>query len=180
MDKRISLGWAGYGNLQAVPGVTQLALLAWMVVVAGAFQNVPVAAQAVPSAANVGSPEAAEQTPESTTSTATGQQSTAGTSSGKEAAKQGTDQFRLSRERYEKAVAYSRAGYTLHFVSVAWGMVVRVALLKMGVVGRLRDFAEAKSRKRFGQALIFVPGLFVLLAVLKLPIGMYWLRLSLK
>jgi Zn-dependent protease with chaperone function len=164
MDKRISLRWAGYGNLQAVPGVAQLALFAWMVVVAGAFQNV----------------RAAGQARESASSAAMGQQSTAGTSSGKEAAKQGTDQFRLSRERYEKAVAYSRAGYTLHFVSAAWGIVVLVVLLKMGVVGELRDFAEAKSRKRFGQALVFVPGLSLLLAVLHLPIGMYWHRLSLK
>lgn len=180
MHKRISLRWAGYRNLQAVPGVAQLALLAWMVVVAGAFQNVCAKAQTMPAPASAGSAEAERQTPESTTSPATGQQSTAGTSSGAETVKQGTDQFRLSRERYEKAVAYSRAGYTLHFISVAWGIVVLVVLLKMGVVGKLRDFAEAKSGNRFGQALIFVPGLSLLLAVLHLPIGMYWHRLSLK
>src|SRR5208283_1841276 len=33
-----------------------------------------------------------------------------------------TGQYQLSRERYEKAVALSRAEYRLYFVSVAWGI----------------------------------------------------------
>lgn len=89
-------------------------------------------------------------------------------------------EYHLSKERYEKAVAYSRAEYTLHFVSVAWGMVVLVALLTLGAVAKLRDFAEVRSKKWYWQAFIFVPLLTVLLAVPDLPIGMYWHRLSLK
>ena len=91
-----------------------------------------------------------------------------------------TDQFRLSRETYQKAVAYSRAGYVLHFVAVAWGIVVLLVLLRKRVVAGLRDFAEARSRKRVWQSLIFVPGMVALLAVLDLPIGIYWHRLSLQ
>ena len=120
------------------------------------------------------------QTTEPAPSPATAEQSGPGTSSGTETGKHKTDQFRLSRERYAKAVAYSRAGYSLYFVSVAWGIVLLAALLKLRVVARLRDFAEARSRKRILQAGIFVPGLFVLLRVLKLPIGMYWHHLSLS
>ncbi|MGB7844038.1 MAG: M48 family metallopeptidase [Candidatus Acidiferrum sp.] len=103
-----------------------------------------------------------------------------GASSGTGTVRQSTEQFRLSRERYEKAVAYSRAGYALHFVSVAWGIVVLVVLLGKKVVARLREFAEARSKRRIWQGVIFVPGLMLLLAVLQLPIEMYWHRLSLR
>jgi len=120
------------------------------------------------------------QTPKTPLSTATQSQSGSTESSGPQAARPTTDQYRLSRERYEKAVAYSRTGYVLYFVSVAWGIVVLVVLLKRGVVARLRDFAEARSKKRLWQAVIFVPGLMLLRAVLQLPIRMYWHRQSLK
>jgi Zn-dependent protease with chaperone function len=107
-------------------------------------------------------------------------QTNAQSSSTPQSAKQNTDQFRLSREKYEKAVAYSRAGYTLHFVLVGWGIVVLVLLLRQRVVARLRDFAEARSGKRIWQSFIFVPALVLLLAVLDLPLELYWHRLSLR
>ncbi len=37
-------------------------------------------------------------------------------------AKSETDQYTLSHERYEKAVAYSRAGYAVYFVWVGLGL----------------------------------------------------------
>jgi STE24 endopeptidase len=89
-------------------------------------------------------------------------------------------EFHLSRERYEKAVAYSRAGYVLYFLSTLWGIIVLVLLLKAPVVARLRDFAETRSRKWMVQGAIFVPLLFVLLGVAQLPIEMYGHSLSLK
>jgi STE24 endopeptidase len=91
-----------------------------------------------------------------------------------------TEDFHLSRERYEKAVAYSRAGYTLYFASVAWEILVLLVLLNTKIVARLRDFAEARTRKWIVQGAIFVPLLFALLAVVRLPISMYWHSLSLK
>jgi STE24 endopeptidase len=105
--------------------------------------------------------------------------------SASDAAKQGGQsqspaEYHLSKERYEKAVAYSRAGYALHFVSVGWGIVVLVVLLSLGVVAKLRDFAEARAKKWYWQAFYFVPILTVLLAIFDLPIGMYWHRLSLR
>ena len=108
------------------------------------------------------------------------EQSNSQATSTAQAAKQNTGQFHLSREKYEKAVAYSRAGYVLHFVLVAWGIIVLVVLLERRVVARLRDFAAARSGKRAWQSLIYVPGLILLLAVLDLPFEMYWHRLSLK
>lgn len=91
-----------------------------------------------------------------------------------------TDEFRLSRERYEQAVAYSRAGYTLYFISVVWGIAVLVILLKTRAVARWRDVAEKVSGNWIVQGLIFVPGLSLALGVADLPISMYWHRLSLR
>jgi len=89
-------------------------------------------------------------------------------------------EFHLSRERYEKAVAYSRAGYTLYFVSVAWGIVVLLLLLKTRIVARWRDFVAGKSSNWFVQGLLFVPVLSVSLGVAQLPVRLYWHRLSLR
>jgi STE24 endopeptidase len=96
-----------------------------------------------------------------------------------EAATAKNGEFHLSRERYEKAVAYSRAGYTVYFVSVAWEMVVLVILLKTRLASRWRYFAEGLSENWTVQGLIFVPGLSVFLGVAQLPIRLYWHRLSL-
>jgi STE24 endopeptidase len=180
MHKRMNRGLAAYQTPRGVGVVGKLVLLTCVLFGTGKLQMVCAAVRTMPLGTDAAGVEVARQTPESAPGAATAQQNTAGSGSGAATAKQGTDRFRLSRERYEKAVAYSRAGYALHFVAVAWGMVVLVVLLKMRVVAKLRDFAEAKSGRRFGQALIFVPGLIVLLAVLRLPIGMYWHRLSLK
>ena len=143
MHKRIYLRLPGHRNLQRARGV---ALLACALITAGTFQNVCAAARTLPLGARTTSAETVGQAPEPTSGGVTDQQSTGGTNSGAQATRQTTDQFRLSRERYEKAIAYSRARYTLHFVSVAWGIVVLIVLLRMQVVAKLRDFAEAKSR----------------------------------
>jgi STE24 endopeptidase len=85
-----------------------------------------------------------------------------------------TGQYQLSRERYEKAVALSRAEYTLYFVSVAWGIVALLLVLRLRAVARLRDFAEARGGgSRWLQAVIYVPALLAVLAVLHLPLRVY-------
>ena len=53
-------------------------------------------------------------------------------------------------------------------------------LLRLKVFAALRDFAEAKARNRTLQATIFVPILFLLLAMLNLPLRIYWHHLSLS
>jgi STE24 endopeptidase len=88
--------------------------------------------------------------------------------------------YQLSDEKYQKAVAYSRAGYTLYFVSVAWGFLVLLLLLRFGVIAKLRDFAERVSSKVYFQAFIFVPALLLLLDLFHLPISLYWHSLSLR
>ena len=81
--------------------------------------------------------------------------------------------YTLPPERYQKAVAYSRATYRLHFAAVAWTVAVLFALLFLRIAPRFRSFAERASGRRFVQALVFVPLLLVTLQVLGLPIDAY-------
>lgn len=92
-----------------------------------------------------------------------------------------TGEYRLSRDRYEKAVALSRTEYKLYFVSVAWGFAALLLVLWLKVAARLRDFAEARGRgSRWLQAVIFVPALLGLLAVLHLPLRAYGHTLAVR
>jgi Zn-dependent protease with chaperone function len=90
-----------------------------------------------------------------------------------------TEQYTLSHEKYEKAVAYSRAGYTLYFLSYILGGLFLFLILRLGIAARFRDIAESASQKRWVQGLVFVPLLFLLVDVLDLPVRLYWHRLSL-
>jgi STE24 endopeptidase len=91
-----------------------------------------------------------------------------------------TEQYTLSEDRYEKAVAYSRAGYTLYFLSYLISFLVLVLILRLGVAARFRDFAERVSGNRWLQGLLFVPLLFVTLDIFELPVRIYWHALSLR
>lgn len=91
----------------------------------------------------------------------------------------GTDKYTLSHERYEKAVAYSRAEYTLYFVSVLLSLLVLILILRLGVAAKLRDFAEGFTESRIVQGLIFIPLLVLMLDLLELPVHLYGHSLSL-
>ena len=92
-----------------------------------------------------------------------------------------TGEYRLSRDKYEKAVALSRAEYRLYFIRVAWGIAMLLLALWLKVVARLRDFAEARGGgSRWLQAVIFVPALLGLLAVLHLPLRAYGHALAVR
>jgi STE24 endopeptidase len=91
-----------------------------------------------------------------------------------------TEQFVLSHEKYQKAVSYSRAGYTLYFISYFLGTVVLVLILRLGVAAKFRDMAEAISDKRWLQCLVFVPLLVISTDILDLPVRIYWHALSLR
>src|SRR5450432_2835573 len=89
-------------------------------------------------------------------------------------------EFRLSKERYDKAVAYTQTEYVLYFVSVGWGILVLVLMLRLGIVARLRDFAERTTASRFAQSLIFIPTLLLILALLHLPLSIVGHRQALR
>jgi Zn-dependent protease with chaperone function len=89
------------------------------------------------------------------------------------------ERYTLSHDRYEKAVRYSRAGYTLYFSSVFITFALLIILLHTGVTGRLRDFAQRTTESRFLQGLIFVPLMAAILDLADLPIHLIWHSLSL-
>src|SRR5580704_1782121 len=89
-------------------------------------------------------------------------------------------EYVLSHERYEKAVTYSRAAYTMYFVSVGLNVLALVILLQLGVAARFRDWAESVSDKRWIQALVFVPLLLLAVDLIALPLRLYGHVLSLR
>jgi STE24 endopeptidase len=91
-----------------------------------------------------------------------------------------TEQYTLSEDRYEKAVAYSRAGYTLYFVSYALSFLALFLILRLGFAARFRDFAERLTGRRWLQGFVFVPLLFLTADLFDLPIRLYWHSLSLR
>ena len=82
-------------------------------------------------------------------------------------------EYVLSRDRYEKAVTYSRASYTMYFVSVALDVLALLILLHIGSAARFRDWAENVSDKRWIQALVFVPLLVGTVELIALPLRLY-------
>jgi STE24 endopeptidase len=91
-----------------------------------------------------------------------------------------TEQYTLSEDRYEKAVAYSRAGYTLYFVSYFVSVAVLLLLLRLGVAAKFRDIAERATGRRWLQAFVFVPLLIFTSDIFDLPVRLYWHALSLR
>src|SRR2546427_10638760 len=89
-----------------------------------------------------------------------------------------TEQYTLSHDRQAKAVAYSRAGYTLYFVSYFLGGLYLFLILRLGWAAKFRDMAENASDKKWIQGLVFVPRLFLTLYVLTLPAQLIWHSLS--
>jgi STE24 endopeptidase len=89
-----------------------------------------------------------------------------------------TEQYTLSQDRYEKAVAYSRAEYALYFCSYFLSIVVLLLFLRLGVAAKFRDLAESASGNRFLQGLVFVPLLVMALDVFELPLHTYAHSLS--
>jgi STE24 endopeptidase len=96
------------------------------------------------------------------------------------AAQADVDRYTLSHERYEKAIAYARAEYTLYFVSFFYGTLVLVLILRLGIAARLRDLAQHATDNPALQAVIFTPQLILLVDLLDLPLRLYWHRLSLR
>jgi len=86
--------------------------------------------------------------------------------------------YSLPPDKYEKAIAYSRAQYRLHFAGTAYSLLLLLIILSLRIAPAFRDRAERLSRRRFIQALIFVPLLLVTFDVLKLPIDAYQHHLS--
>lgn len=89
-------------------------------------------------------------------------------------------QFTLPPEKYEKAVAFSRAKYQLYFIDFVYGVIVLGVLLAWRVAPKFRDWAERASKRRFVQVIVFAPLIVLTVDVLGLPTAVYRQWLSLK
>jgi len=88
--------------------------------------------------------------------------------------------YRLPPDKLQKAIRYSHARNRMHFVGAAWGILVLAGILATRVAPRLRNLAEAASRRRILQAYIFAPLLFLVMDVASLPVDLYQHHLSLE
>jgi hypothetical protein len=94
--------------------------------------------------------------------------------------KQDVKSYKLSPEKYEKAVAYSRTQYALHFIGAGYSLVLLLIIIALRVAPKCRDWVERVSQRRFVQAIIFVPLLLLTFDVLKLPLDVYQHHLAVR
>jgi STE24 endopeptidase len=88
-------------------------------------------------------------------------------------------EYRLPPDKLAKAEALYKTRTVLYLFGLVFGIVVLWVLLKLRVAPAFRDLAERVSRNSFIQALVFVPLLTLLLAIISLPIDLYEQHISL-
>jgi STE24 endopeptidase len=94
--------------------------------------------------------------------------------------KQPVKNFTLPPEKYDKAVAYSRIQYALHFIGVAYSLIVLLIVMSLRIAPMFRDWAERVSERRFVQAIVFVPLLLLTCDALELPLEAYHHHLAVR
>lgn len=82
-------------------------------------------------------------------------------------------EYSLPPDKLAKAEALYKTRTILYLVGMVFGIVVLWILLQLRVAPVLRDLAERASKNNFMQALVFVPLLTLLIAVMSLPIDIY-------
>ena len=87
--------------------------------------------------------------------------------------KESTHEYSLPPDKLKRAIEYSHAGYWLHFGGAIYGIAVLVVVLQWGLAAKFRDWAEAASRHRFVQAIVFVPLIALTIDLFSLPLGLY-------
>lgn len=90
------------------------------------------------------------------------------------------NQYTLSPQKYQKAIAYARARYALYFSDTAYGFLVLFLILEWRWSAKFRDLAERASEVRLLQSAIFIVLLVLTIAAFELPAEMYAHRLALK
>jgi STE24 endopeptidase len=87
-------------------------------------------------------------------------------------------EYSLPPEKLAKAEALYKTRTVLYLFGMVFGIVVLGVLLKLRVAPVFRDLAERASKNGFLQALVFVPLLTLLIAVISLPIDIYEQHIS--
>jgi len=95
-------------------------------------------------------------------------------------ATQAPQRYSLPPDKLQRAIEYAHAGYTLHFASEIYAIVILTVIIASGLSAKFRDWAEAVSKRRFVQALVFVPVLLLANDLAYLPEHVYGQHLELK
>jgi STE24 endopeptidase len=88
--------------------------------------------------------------------------------------------YTLPPDQLQRAIAFARVRYWLHFIGVAYGIAVLLLILAGRLAPRLRTWAETVSGVRFLQAYLFAPLLVLVTDVANLPLDLYQHHLSLE
>jgi STE24 endopeptidase len=88
--------------------------------------------------------------------------------------------YTLSPEKYQQAIQYARARYTMSFVGTAYGLILIWLIITRKVGARFRNVAEKFSHRRFLQSLIITSLLIFTIGILSLPVDVYSHTLALK
>ena len=95
-------------------------------------------------------------------------------------ADQAPQQYSLPPDKLQRAIEYAHAGYSLHFGSEIYAVLILAVIVATGLAAKFRDWAAAASKRRFVQALVFVPLLLLTNDLLYLPANIYGQHLELK
>jgi STE24 endopeptidase len=87
--------------------------------------------------------------------------------------KQPTHEYSLPPDKLKQAIEYSHARDWLAFGGAIYGIAALLVVLQWGLSAKFRDWAEAASRRRFVQALVFVPLITLAIDLFSLPLGLY-------
>ena len=82
-------------------------------------------------------------------------------------------QYSLPPDKLQRAIEYAHAGYWLHFTSEIYAIVILLAIIATGLSAKYRGWAEAASKRRFVQALVFIPLLLLTNDLLYLPANLF-------
>ena len=87
--------------------------------------------------------------------------------------KQQTREYSLPPDKLKQAIEYSHARNWLAFGGAIYGILALLVVLQWGLSAKFRDWAEAASRRRFVQVLVFVPLITLAIDLFSLPLGLY-------
>jgi Zn-dependent protease with chaperone function len=99
--------------------------------------------------------------------------SVAAAQSGERGVEQAPEQYKLTPEKRQQALAYSRERYVLYFVGVGFALGIYFLLWRSGLAQWFRNIAQRASGRHFLQCLIFVPIFCAVAALLELPLDYY-------
>ena len=89
-----------------------------------------------------------------------------------------TTEYTLPPDKLAKSKALYDLRGTLRIIDTIYGLLILLGLLYFGVAARYRDWAEAVSRFRFVQALIFAALFLITTTALQLPLDAYQQNIS--